>query len=247
MRTAPNKIELFLDEKVFIKKNFKSLTARQMLEHLNASRSQKLKLHTLRLKYYELGLYKEQKRPSWNERETRFLVNNYQKLGNMEICSRLNRYANRTRDFNVKSIWKKMKLMKLVRTKKQLDLIRKNHIENGIWKKSQLICASKRAYPEHKMIIRHTSDNRKYRYIKYGGKMVQYHRYVWALHHGDIPSGHKIYFKDGNTLNCNIENLICLSGRHMVYKREIAPFNDVFLGKDHASPSKYVPARLIAL
>ena len=37
------------------------------------------------------------------------------------------------------------------------------------------------------------------------------HREVWIEHNGPIPPGHRIHFKDKNTLNCEIENLECLS------------------------------------
>lgn len=33
------------------------------------------------------------------------------------------------------------------------------------------------------------------------------HRYIWKKYHGDIPPGHNVQFKDGNSLNCEIDNL----------------------------------------
>lgn len=223
MRTAPNKIELYLDEKVFLKKNFRSLTAKQLLEHINSSRinGDRLKLHTLRLKYYELGLYKSPRQEHWTARETRFLVNNYHKMGNKEICEHLNSYSTRSRTFNVKSIWKKMRLMKLVRTQKDLTRIRFQHIESGIWKKSQLICAAKKTYQQGKKVIRANGSQRKYWYIKHGYGMVAYHRYLWEQHNGSIPAGYKVYFKDGNQLNCRIDNLECLPAHGVKYYKAL--------------------------
>jgi hypothetical protein len=37
------------------------------------------------------------------------------------------------------------------------------------------------------------------------------HRVIWQQQHGEIPSGHKIKFKDGNKLNICIENLYMVS------------------------------------
>lgn len=37
------------------------------------------------------------------------------------------------------------------------------------------------------------------------------HRIVWREHHGDIPEGHNIQFKDGNRQNFCIENLYIIS------------------------------------
>lgn len=36
-------------------------------------------------------------------------------------------------------------------------------------------------------------------------------RIVWRQHYGDIPEGHQIVFLNGDTLDCNIENLACIS------------------------------------
>ncbi|EGR4075994.1 HNH endonuclease [Vibrio cholerae] len=43
------------------------------------------------------------------------------------------------------------------------------------------------------------------------GRYVHKHKYIWEQHHGAIPEGHVIRFKDGNKLNCDIGNLVCVS------------------------------------
>lgn len=42
------------------------------------------------------------------------------------------------------------------------------------------------------------------------GLEVQLHRQVWIDHHGAIPEGFHVGFKDGNKGNCSVDNLICL-------------------------------------
>ncbi len=37
------------------------------------------------------------------------------------------------------------------------------------------------------------------------------HRIIWRQAHGDIPKGYNIQFKDGNPLNCTLENLYIIS------------------------------------
>ncbi len=37
------------------------------------------------------------------------------------------------------------------------------------------------------------------------------HRIIWKQAHGDIPKGYNIQFKDGNPLNCTLENLYIIS------------------------------------
>jgi len=36
------------------------------------------------------------------------------------------------------------------------------------------------------------------------------HRRVWEQHHGPIPAGYQVGFRDHNKMNCSIRNLICL-------------------------------------
>ena len=38
-------------------------------------------------------------------------------------------------------------------------------------------------------------------------KYILKHHKIWQEHYGEIPKGHIIIFKDGNPLNCTIENL----------------------------------------
>ena len=55
-------------------------------------------------------------------------------------------------------------------------------------------------------------DNRPYKYIRTANaRWEPLHRYMWKLHNGEIPKGYVIRFKDGNTLNCDINNLECIS------------------------------------
>jgi hypothetical protein len=37
------------------------------------------------------------------------------------------------------------------------------------------------------------------------------HRLVWIKHHGEIPPGYAVVFKDGNPMNLKISNLECIS------------------------------------
>ena len=53
-----------------------------------------------------------------------------------------------------------------------------------------------------------------YKYIRIAkAKWVLLHRYVWEQYNGQIPKGYIIRFKDGDTLNCAISNLECISRR----------------------------------
>jgi hypothetical protein len=44
-------------------------------------------------------------------------------------------------------------------------------------------------------------------YTGHNGRYVHKHRWVWEQHHGPIPKGKLVSLKDGNPLNCTLENL----------------------------------------
>ncbi len=55
-----------------------------------------------------------------------------------------------------------------------------------------------------------------------------YHRYLWKQKYGEIPEGYNIIFIDGNSKNCKIENLACVSNaelaemnRHTKYPKAV--------------------------
>lgn len=58
------------------------------------------------------------------------------------------------------------------------------------------------------IVTRVDKTKRPYQYIKIGDSNWQLlHRVLWKQHHGLIPKGMIIAFKDGNSMNCIIENL----------------------------------------
>ena len=135
-----------------------------------------------------------------------------------------------------------MRLLKIKRTDRQLEKIRKINVENGQYAKSQYKAADKRRYPEGKKAIRKDkATGRKYWWIKHNDAMVQLHHVVWEQNNGKIPKDHKIYFKDGNSLNCKIDNLMCLKSRGIRYKNK-KERADFLSGRNNAKPSRYVPS-----
>lgn len=66
--------------------------------------------------------------------------------------------------------------------------------------------------------------NRQYILIKLPGerKLRFKHVYVWELHHNmRLPKGHNVVFKDGNSLNVEIENLQLLSNEELMAKNSL--------------------------
>lgn len=64
-----------------------------------------------------------------------------------------------------------------------------------------------------------TEKGRKYIWIKpEGRRMMPKHRWLWEQAHGAIPKGYNVQFKDGNTLNCVLDNLYLISRAKQVRK-----------------------------
>lgn len=56
------------------------------------------------------------------------------------------------------------------------------------------------------------NKSERYKYICLElGKWVLLHQHVWEQEHGAIPKRHTIRFIDGNSLNCELSNLQCVS------------------------------------
>lgn len=73
--------------------------------------------------------------------------------------------------------------------------------------------------------IRPDTNGTPYQYIKIADsnwKLLG--RYIWEQHNGTIPPGHRIHHKDGNVLNCEIENLEMLSPKQAIDRNTIMRF-----------------------
>lgn len=55
-------------------------------------------------------------------------------------------------------------------------------------------------------------------------KFVQKHRLIWEQHHGQIPAGTNIQFRDGNRQNCAIENLYAITRADQIRENSIANY-----------------------
>lgn len=211
------KNELYLDEKVFIMRHHATMTNKQLCEAINNKRPnhKKYGLHCFRERIYELGLKSCERPRRWNARETKYLIRNYKMMGNIDIADNLNKYKNRTRDFNKKHIEKKMKTEKLKRTKKELDNIRQTNYSNGRYTKGLEAGRAKRRYPEGHIVRRNCNGVYK-KVIKYQGRFIDLRRYIFMMHNGQVQPGQHIYSRDGNPLNTHPTNL---TTERIVYSR----------------------------
>ncbi|MCU0329334.1 MAG: HNH endonuclease [Chitinophagales bacterium] len=71
--------------------------------------------------------------------------------------------------------------------------------------------------------IRPDKSGRSYIYVKAheDKPMILKQRYIWEKAYGPIPKGCAIVFKDGNSLNVTLENLICLTRGGLAVRNSI--------------------------
>lgn len=70
------------------------------------------------------------------------------------------------------------------------------------------------------MLRKKDKYGRRYWWIKPedGRRMMPKHRYIWEKAFGPIPKGHCVQFKDGDTTNCELDNLYLISRAKQVRK-----------------------------
>ncbi len=67
--------------------------------------------------------------------------------------------------------------------------------------------------------IRRDNSGRFYKFIRVAmGKWVHLHRHLWEQEHGAIPKGMVVRFRDGDTMNCTIDNLELVTRRENMKK-----------------------------
>lgn len=75
--------------------------------------------------------------------------------------------------------------------------------------------------------IRKTKGNRLYKYIRISNaKWVLLHRKVWSEAYGVPEKDQIIYFKDGNSMNCELSNLGIMSRKDNMNRNSITRFPD---------------------
>ncbi|MFW5758393.1 MAG: HNH endonuclease [Bacteroidota bacterium] len=67
--------------------------------------------------------------------------------------------------------------------------------------------------------VRKEKSGTPYIYIRVAkGKWELLHRKIWEKHHGPIPKGYNVIFKDGNQANVDIENLELVSNQELMQR-----------------------------
>lgn len=79
--------------------------------------------------------------------------------------------------------------------------------------------------PDGSIVERADKTGKIYLYYKIkDNDWILYHHKIWKDAHGDVPDGYVIRFKDGNSLNCILENLEIISMIDNMEKNTIQRF-----------------------
>ena len=160
------------------------------------------------------GIKKGVKLHRWTEREIEYLKKHYPSSSAKEVGKALDRTA---RAVSVKAA--KLGIRSERRLESNSGSFKKGHTpwnkgrrvivknQHTWFKKGQKVWSEK---PVGTIWVRKEKEV-LYKFIKTEAGIKRYSRVIWEQHHGKIPKGNIIRYKDGNTLNCDIDNLLCVS------------------------------------
>ncbi|MFQ5633537.1 MAG: HNH endonuclease signature motif containing protein [bacterium] len=203
------------EEDDFLRENHKNMTMQQMADALGRTKS------AVQSRCSIFGL---QKVHIWTPDEDEFLRANYLQMKNRELYDALGLPPCLAPKI---SVCNRMRRLGLKRPKEIADKMQfETAFKKGqtAWNKGKYMRVSRRtefkkghlpANTKHDGVISirvHKRTGIPYKYIRIAlGKWERYHRYIWAQHHGTAPETHIVGFKNGDTLDCRIENLYCMS------------------------------------
>jgi hypothetical protein len=92
----------------------------------------------------------------------------------------------------------------------------------------------------HVTLRHHKRTGEKYLFIKISDRNWKLlHRHNWEIVNGTVQKKYVLRFKDGDTLNCNIENLELISMKENLKRNSLIKRNDPVIHSD-----RYVAARM---
>lgn len=168
----------------------------------------------------------------WTDEDVTFLKENYELLTRKEIADHLNRTFG--------SVKSKAKELDIKKSNAALSKIAQRP-NNGQFKPNE----KPLNYKPIGYIRKHTDKRtgRTYLWVKtnddHTGELSSYnfemlHQVNWIKENGPIPEGMILHFKDGNSLNCDPENLKLISMAENMYRNSI-----------HEYPEEIIPAMVL--
>lgn len=192
------------DDKIsYIKENFFKKSNKEIATELG------LKLTTLRVKAYELGL-KRFEMEYWTDEMVLYLKKNYKKIGDVEIAEIFQELFPKNKKWTKQHIDKKRGYLKLFRTDAQLQKIRARNNKNGRYSVNHWKRWIGKVTPVGE-IRQWMSNGKMKKFIKLENGFVPYAPWYYLNHIGQIPKGSVVRVRDGNNLNIVESNLMLIT------------------------------------
>jgi hypothetical protein len=183
-----------LEEEQFLLENYKKMTFVDMAIHLNRHPS------TVSGKCYRMGLKKNVSRP-FSSDEIQIIRDNFRKLSWKTIGEMIGRSSD--------SVKHKCHSLGLKRTDQESIAIQKFHCSKTQFKKGHLPHNTRR---DGDISIRPDKRGIPYKFIRVEqSEWIGLHIVNWEKAHGPVPDGSVVRFKDGNSMNCELDNLELMS------------------------------------
>lgn len=187
----------------------------------------------------------------WTQQMIEYLKNNYENVRTQEIALKLNISISsvynkafslglkKSLDFikeNSRENWKNnLKAQQNVykkgrvsenKGKKQHEFMSQESIERTKSTRFQKDHIPHNSKVDGDEVIRKYSSGNEYLMIKLpqNRKLVYKHLWVWESTNGEVPKGFNVVFKNGNTLDCRLENLEMLSNSELMSKNSMQRF-----------------------
>jgi len=158
--------------------------------------------------------------PSYSKEEDQIIKRNYAEKGAKQVARNLAAlgYTDRTSS----AVKQRAKLLGLKYTGPKLGLFKKGNVPankgkkmpDHIYEKVKPTMFKKGCIPHNRVEVGTTSHHESLGYTFKKTDESQWdllHRSIWEKANGPIPDDHIIIFEDGNTMNCQLSNLRCIS------------------------------------
>lgn len=229
---------IFTDKQIaFIKANRLKMTSTDMAVKLKCSKS---KMQTWLAKHnlkppkkigIAMRIAKNKASVTFTPSEDKIIKSNYLIVAVKPLATMLGRVGESALKRRLKQLGLKIPL-KIVEQRKKDSQIKPGHVPMNKGKKMAQYCSretirrikktqfKKGQKPKNTLYdgaiqIRHNHKERgarPYKYIRIReGYWEMLHVHNWKKKHGDIPTGHIIVFRNGDTMNCSVSNLKCIT------------------------------------
>lgn len=199
----------------FLRDNHATMTNQQLADAMG------LKLTKVREKCYELGLYR-MRLEYWTQDQIDFLQAYYEILGDVELAEVFNTLWCKNKGWTKKHIEKKRRYLKLKRSRAQIQMIHERNTKTGRFAKHHWKRWDGIARNQGDIAIWKHESGRQTVVVKWSGGTLNegtYERLAWInwlLEHGETPQeGMNLIHKDGDPLNCSIDNLKLITNREL--------------------------------